>query len=276
MNVIKEAKNAAIRDASKFGMIVEPNEIEVCEIVDNSKTLLEVANESDDEVCEILNPGTVDRDNKLSTLIEIPLENGLNKTVRKSSFLWSLMDPGKQLSKDRLKRVQEAQASSKNDTKRKQTSRRLVFKKDPAHTDSILSLNKSNELQIGDWCVFQTEQNNKTVFVLGHLMSFKYIEGRTMKSKQYSWEFAPVTPQSDVTPRGIEVLASWFEIGSNTNFFPVDKMNSFYINIDKYIVTLVCNNIKVDQNSGCLAFTNEIAVLQQFIDQVLRLKPQPH
>lgn len=270
------AKNVAIQDASKFGMNIEPNEIEFCEIADTSKTLLEVADDSDEEMCENFNSKTVDPTNSLSSLIEIPLENGAKKTVRKSSFLWSLTDPRKQLSKDRLKRVQEAKAGGKNDAKQKQTSRRLIFKKDPANADFILSLSKTNELQIGDWCVFLAEKNNKDVVLLGHLMSFKYIEGRTMKSKQYSWEFAPVVPQNNVTPRGIEVLASWFEIETNTNFFPADKMNSFYININKYIATLVCPNIKIDQDSGCLSFTNETSVLQRFIEQLLRLKSQSH
>lgn len=126
---------------------------------------------------------------------------------------------------------------------------------------------------IGDWCVFETKKQNKNAFVLGNIVAFKYIQGRTAKDRQYSWEFAPIkAPENVKKPRGIEVLASWFEIGSITTLVPIKNVNSFYINIDKYIVSLSSVQIKSIPESGCLSLTDDQAVLKALEIQLTRLR----
>lgn len=216
---------------------------------------------------------------KPSANIDIILENGTKKTIRKSTYLWSLTDSRSHLSNDRLKRVQQATTKTETNAKRKMKPRRLVFKKEisPTETQPILTLNKNEDLIIGNWCIFQIERNPKQknsekLFVLGNVMAFRYIKGATAKKKQYSWESAPISPPIGVKKRGIEVLASWFEIGSSTNLSPMDKLNCFYIDIEKYVFTLDCPAIQVDRKS--LSFTNDMHVLEK-VNQQLNKSTKP-
>lgn len=134
-----------------------------------------------------------------SSSIDVTMSDGTQKRIRKSTFLWTLTDSQKHLSNDRLKRVQEAKQEPKTGID-KSRKRRLVFMKEvsPGQTESIFSLSKNDELQIGDWCIFQikksSQENDRAIFVLGNVLCFKYILGRTAKDKQYSWEFAPIDP----------------------------------------------------------------------------------
>lgn len=202
-------------------------------------------------------------DSHISPFIEILLENGTKKTIRKSTYLWTITGPVKHLSNDRLKRVQEA----KDARKPKKARRQLVSKKEisPNQSEPILTLCKNDSLMIGDWCVFETKKQNKNAFVLGNIVY--------LKDRQYSWEFAPIkAPENVKKPRGIEVLASWFEIGSITTLVPIKNVNSFYINIDKYIVSLSSVQIKSIPESGCLSLTDDQAVLKALEIQLTRLR----
>lgn len=265
---INRARDDALQSISKFGIIWNASEIESCEYVRMKKngTIESLADEidtSDDETDHVQPENT-----EASSYIDITLENGVRKTIRKSTYIWSLTDSKKHLSDDRLKRVQESTITQKTD-KPKQVKRQLVFKKEISKTEClpIATLSKNDELMIGDWCIFQvqkipTELSSGRVFVLGNILSFKYIIENNAKKKQYSWDFAPVTPPKGAVKRGIEVLATWYEIGLNPKFLPMDELNSFYININEYVFTFNCPNIKIEQNF--LSFTNDIKLLEQF------------
>lgn len=174
------------------------------------------------------------------------------------------------MSNDRLKRVQEA--TDNNENKKKHLSRRLVFRREASQTESpaILTLRKNEVITIEDWCTFEEEKNYKNVFLLGNILAFRYATGRTLKETKYSWQSTPVDAPKNVIPRGIEVLATWFVVDSDVKLIPVDGVISFYINMNKYMLTFDCPNLELDEESGCLKFTNEIAVLQQFQEQLLR------
>lgn len=268
-DTMDRARNAAINDASKFGIHTEPSQIESCDISNDFHSSSEVSDSEDNnfEAAQFNN----DEDNvNKSSFIDITLENGTRKTIRKSTYLWTLTDPRKHLSNDRLKRVQEA--DNNNSKKGKCVNRRLVFRKQisPTQSEQILTLCRNEELLIGDWCIFHMEKNGTDTFIIGNVLSFKYIEGRNANQKKYSWEFAKVTPDEGVdNKRGIEVLACWFEIGLNTTFSMIDSLSNFYINIEHYIATLNCQNIILENN--CLKFTNDVAVLQQFQTQLSRI-----
>lgn len=275
-NTIKRAKTVAINDVQKFGIKIElSSSIEYSKLKDLSTE--ECQNDSDTESNERDTqhiPEHTLECNKPNLFIEITLDNGTKKTVRKSTYLWSLLDATPRLSNDRLSRVQ----SSKKTAVEKQlklTSRRLVFKKEitPTQTEAILTLCKNAEIQIGDWSIFEADKDGEKIFVMGNVLSFRYIKGRTIKEKKYSWDFAPIEPPTNVTsPRGIEVSASWFQIGEQTNLTPFGDLNSFFINISRYVITMECENIKF--KNGNLTFTDDTATLKTVKDQLSKIQQQ--
>lgn len=268
---ISKTMNKALNDAviriSSFGINIEAGEISSCEHihVDKLQRIFsdDVVDSSDDDT-EFTTTVPVN-DVKPNSFIDITLENGTKKVIRKSTFLWTLTDPRKHLSNDRLKRVQQATQDAQN-VPVKKVKRQLIFKKEVSQTqtESILTLCKNDEIQIGDWCIFEMKirNNREKVFVLGNVLSFNYIKGKTAKERQYSWEFAPTVPPKGVKERGVEVLASWYEIGSGTHLSPIDTLNCFHIDIKCYVYTMDCPNIKVHKES--LSFTNDHKVLEQF------------
>lgn len=273
---ISSAKVIAITNAAKFGIIVHSDEIEKCQLKQTNVFKKRYYNKKKIE-CDRENrePEHTSEFNRFenSPLIDITLASGAKKTVRKSTLLWTLTESKQKLSSDRLKRVRDAG----QDTKPKKR-RRLEFKKavSPNHNVSILSLIRKDELQIGEWSIFQytklTETNEPIeVFVTGNILSFKYINGKTEKDKQYSWEFAPVTPDPKCQLKGIEVLASWFEVVPNELFTPIANINSFYINIGKYVTSLVCSTIKLEGESGCLSLSNDQTVSEQILTTLSRI-----
>lgn len=108
-NVIDEAKKAAIEDAVKFSIHNEPNDIEFCEL--NKSVNEPEENFADDDETHIEPTYIPDRSTEINPLIDITLDNGTKKTIRKSTLLWTLTDPKQHASNDRLKRVQEANKS---------------------------------------------------------------------------------------------------------------------------------------------------------------------
>lgn len=270
LNIVNKAKTAALDAALKLGIKIDAKDIDKCDILDKGtpnplhhETPNEINTVGSDEEDLISQPNT-----NTSSCIEITLENGTTKRIRKSTYLWTLTDSAKHLSNDRLRRVQET-----NDSTSRKAKRQLVFKKEvaPNQREHVLTLSKYDEIQIGDWSVFTFVKESKNVFVLGNIIAFKYIKGRTAKERQYSWEFAPVKPPKDVkNPRGIQVLATWFEISSKTTFFPVKIPHSFFINIDHYVISLNCQHIKLNPESTCLTFTNDDGVLNALHEQLSR------
>lgn len=117
------------------------------------------------------------------------------------------------------------------------------------------------------------EPKTTNVFILGNVLSFRYIDGKSAKAKEYSWDFVPVVPGPNTQNRGIEVLASWFEIGLDVNFPPmnIDESNSFYMNIERYVPKLVCSSAKVSENSNSLSISNDIAVVENVLTQLNRI-----
>lgn len=197
-DAISDAKRNAIKNVPQFGIYMQQEDIEKCELKQRDAlkyTKKIVDNCPEDEPTISPQNGDTER----SRFIEIVLDSGIKKTVRKSTLLWTLTDSTKKLSNDRLKRVRDASKEATS-MKKQPKRRRLEFMKTDSagKTSPVLSLLKKDELQIGEWCVFKfrkTESNKSSdVFVLGNILSFKYIKGRTEKENQYSWDFAPVFP----------------------------------------------------------------------------------
>lgn len=183
-----------------------------------------------------------------SPFVEMEYRPGSKKQVRKSTLVWLLSESKDKLSNDRLSRVQGFKKVSS-------CKRRLNFKK----PNTNVNLTKNDQIQIGDYCIFCNKENNKDhhqihELVIGAVLGFKYIKGRTDKEKGYSWDFAPVkTDLPEKSKRGINVLASWYHFDCSGNLQPINGMNCFHISIENYVATL--QNISFDKTNSALSLS---------------------
>lgn len=272
---LQQALDTAILDASNFGISVAPEDISVCELREGRITFTEniLGENIDLKIAEGIEKEPIacqslkDYSAKISSLhgstsfVEVEIGSG-KKSVRKSSLIGLLSDSKGKLSSDRLKRTQ-------NITNDRSVRRKLEFF-DMSPQNRVL--NQMNELQIGDWCLFRNQfsstEDERFNFILGNILSFKYVNGRTEKDKQYSLDFAPIQHSSNL--RGVEVLSSWYGIDR------IGKISAeyycFFTNIDQYIATFSREIIFVNENKQihlCDKFLNtfqrefEILITQQ-------------
>lgn len=209
--IIDKALGEAITDAKKFGIIITAKDIEQCSLQDVRLTLqnthamdsnigisLGIGSErTTNFTCESLRDYSDDNKNlgENSSYIEVSGPKK-RKVIAKSSIIWLLSDSKKKLSSDRLKRVTECSGTLKK------SARQLEFI-DVAQTNQLIF--QAKEIKTGDWCIFQSKSNDDK-FLLGCVLSFRYINGTAKKEKQYSLDFAPTKHATEA--RGVEVLAS--------------------------------------------------------------------
>lgn len=111
-STIEEAKQRAIQDALCFGMAttntIDNYEIHTRIFIDDSDNESEgeetnrvedVSFEADD-----LNNLSQTENSRFTSIID---ENGIERTVRKSTLIWILTEPSEYLSKDRIRRFQQ-------------------------------------------------------------------------------------------------------------------------------------------------------------------------
>lgn len=246
---VQNALDAAISDINKFGMNFPAEDIRDCKLKD-----IQIDLDSDDQCVndEIIDLGIgsdhnsnpiecqnlkdySDRAVENSSFVSVPGKNG-PKTVRKSTYMWSISDTKDKLSSDRLRRVQ----------KKKPARRQLEFV-DVSIIDHPIS--KADDIKIGDWCIFRhtfkntASENAKLIF--GNILSFRYIKSKTIKLRQYSWDVAPVSHEKN--SRGVEVLAAWYEMDTN-EIKSLNCNSSFFVNIDQYVATISRNAIEKGKN----------------------------
>lgn len=272
-STIYSARIEALRDAAIFGMDVNMDKIQICKLPNVNIDLAPDDSSDEDETVDsahyfdgdnsILNDPLTDclnlkdyeaQVNEASAYVQVTSKSGLCKTVRKSSVVWLLTNSIEKLSSDRLRRVQNS--SNVTPSRRQLQFQQLTF--------SETTLCVCDELQIGHWCVFRYDANkmvktnhtSANKIVLGAVLAFKYIKGRTEKEKQYSWDFAPVSPDiNDADKRGVEVLASWYEFGVNGKLHPIQNMNGFFINIDNYVLSIA--NPTFESGDGSIFLSEE-------------------
>lgn len=155
-----------------------------------------------------------------------------DKTIKKKTYLWLLTHSAQKCSNDRTTRT-------RNPPAKKSCVRRLNFNA-PKNTSTCLIENE--QIKIGDWCIFnhniQNDPLTESQMVLGNILAFQYINGKSHSQKRYTWDFAPTVFEEDDErkERGIEVLATWFEIDMDGNVS--NTSDSFYINIESYKATV--------------------------------------
>lgn len=257
-STMRNARENAISDALRLSMSVETYEICAPQIkpVKTPKNPQqnfgdnydEDINESDEEPCT-----------KFSPYVTVMDSNGKEKDIRKSTLIWMSLSKKKRLSSDRLQRV-------KGEVERKTCDRSLQFKKLPQPKD----VNENDQIQIGDWCIFSNEDQNlcSTKYLLGSVHDFQYIKGKNLNERRYTWDFAFVKPNpKNNNNRGINVLGLWYAFDLKGNIYQLD-INSFYLNIECYIVTL--SNPIFDKENGRMCF--EKTFLENVQEDLQRLE----
>lgn len=130
-SILNIARESAVQEAADFGM--ESNCIDHYEIQSRISNIYNLdENDNIDEYCDdddgdelstlLINDENISNDEHLdehdmeqqeqhesreiSIFTDVVDENGIMRTIRKSTLVWLLTEPGKALSKDRLRRVQ--------------------------------------------------------------------------------------------------------------------------------------------------------------------------
>lgn len=258
---INAAKIDAIADAEKFGINASDYEIDKCEIknVNRFATKSNDADETDqveseDEMLTLSEHNNLREypshmaEDDFSPFVDVDTITGKNKkTIRKSTYLSLLVESNGSISKDRLKRVQDA-------NKANSCVRRLTFNKTTSMESSI-EINE--DIKIGDWCVFFDGSVSNHKLVLGYIIAFQYITGKNMKQRQYSWDFAPVlVDENQHSKRGVQVLAVWYDIEMRGNLSATSLVNGSYRNINYYIATLINPLLNINGDSKELTSIN--------------------
>lgn len=281
-HVLKTAQNAALETAAKFGMVVNPEEILSCEVkkrkiqsrvIDNSgeEPREEDDGQSNDEFDDVQNDiETIDcsnftdysskqvtlKENNLvgnSRFIDVLDVDGTVKSISKSAVVWSFLDSTQNVSNDRLIRVQGPKETA---------SRYCYIRKEISNTDKIKvrgSFEILKEIEIGQWCIFKKSDvahiNDIDLYhqnlVLGMILGFKYLTGRTGKEKQYSLNTAPIHTESK-KKRGIEVQAIWYKLNEDFSFEKLSKP-VFSINIDCFVACL--SKVERDEEKNVYSFS---------------------
>lgn len=111
----------------------------------------------------------------------------------------------------------------------------------------------SNEIKIGNWCVFQNVfEKNETEFLLGNILSFRYVSGKTNSEKKYSWDFASVGKnrfkENSNNEKALEILASWYEMDLKSTAPTFKHAQNTFIHMQYYVANLSNNLIEKQPN----------------------------
>lgn len=246
-NIMLQSSNSAVDDAKKFGINITAKDIADCKIEDvsivlntnnQSKIDLGIA-KSNEKYTQFdytnFKDYTNRPDGECNSFVSLDEEHG-GKVIRKSTLIWSISKSKEKLSSDRLQRVQ----------KKKSCRRQLEFISVEMEDQLVY---KVNEIKVGDWCIFDNITENSgsgTDFVLGNVLSFRYIRGKTKTEKQYSFDFAPFSHESNI--RGIEVLASWYKF--NTIEAELCHNSCSFISIERYVANL--SDVTIEKNNNAI------------------------
>lgn len=125
-------------------------------------------------------------------------------------------------------------------------------------SDGSSSSNDSNAvIRIGDWCLFRVDPefsknlpstpNIVENILCGSILSFRYVEGKTKKEKQYYFDFANVN-------ENIEASSSWYMLRTDGTLVVFGNQSNFFIKTKFYVGTttppkFVDNSLQIDTKS---------------------------
>lgn len=258
---LSRAKRFALNDAVKFGMNINAEEIDHCEI-SISKSLNENANEnvddsSDFEIDDAIpnEPEIEDTDDMNETpqsndifeeedteraFVSVTDHTGRKVLMRKRQYVWLLSEGTKKISSDRLIRVQEKHTVVTPDSV-------------PSISDTRSGIvYVTNNIRLGDWCVFNgggTDNDSEMIFI-GLIHAFRFANRKLVKDKIYKFDSVNFSEKPNLKQE-LEVLSSWYVVNDKAALVPSKEANHssnhYFIRIEKYIATLsISPNIDPD------------------------------
>lgn len=158
------------------------------------------------------------------------------KIVRKSTLMFNLSKSKEKLSSDRMKRV--------HGSSNKRTPYRQLEFIDVSVIDQAVYI--ANEIKIGDWVAFK----NVKGFILGNILSFRYVDGRTNTDKKYLWDVAPIKPNSnEKKSREIELMATWYQMELNVTMPALKFIEHRYVRTQYYVASVARDAIERENES---------------------------
>lgn len=251
---ISRALAAAVEDAKKFGINVNQDDVSECALKnvpsvvnqdaqDSNDTFVDLGIACDDKLIEYENSRNYSEGNESpdedSSFVNVVGSKG-SKPIRKAKLIWSLSDSKEKLSSDRLRRV-------RGSSTKKNPRRQLEFVDVSVTNQPVYQV---NEIKIGDWCVFKNvSEKNENRFLLGNIISFRYVDGKTRKDKIYCYDFAPVKLNSEKKKsREIETLASWYEMKLDGETPTFKHIQNSFIRMQFYVANLSIELIEKSQS----------------------------
>lgn len=169
--------------------------------------------------------------------------DGSTKSVLKSTIVWLLTESKGTLSSDRLKRVR-SYAGTSNENQQKRRNRNV-------NQLSFNLLIKSDEISVGEWCIFQLLQDKNLNFdelseqyvvqncVIGAIAGFKFEEGKSETEKEFKFDTASLSCETFDKKRKLMVLSTWYKWDAQGVLHPHGHINHFFVCMDNYIATSV-------------------------------------
>ena len=238
-NRIMDAKNDALQSARDLGMDVEDDAADAFidfgdDTLDDSTADDEVnvggdADDPSEDVVEdiaVISSGAIGlrtfNDVVLdpnSPFVQVKDARGHISIARKSSLTWSLRKDVSLISADRTRRVMEKKTAEDTD-------------------DAVFG--KTDKISIADWVVFKSPSVRRSAASsarkrVGRVLSFHYQTGKG-KQRAYSLDSVPTTAPKN--SRGIDVLATWYEVNDEGELTLCSDDPTSYQDIKHYLVTI--------------------------------------
>lgn len=176
-----------------------------------------------------------------------------SNVIKKSAIVWLLSESKGKLSSDRLKRVQERRENESNGPKRMYVTPTITNNR-----EEVGHLFKLSEIKVGEWCLFYKDEARYQNIIVGNILSFKYLTGKTEKQKQYSLDIAPVETSTQ-NPRGISVLGLWYSLHEDFTLQTISNP-CFFININNYVATVKAPEIDSTKTKKLIGNVNELKI----------------
>lgn len=107
----------------------------------------------------------------------------------------------------------------------------VVFQVPIVNNQSLLRVSQS--INIGQWCLFYLGNR----FLIGLVVGFSYLGGRTYRSREYSRNFATVVPPVSSVAKTVGVLSTYYNWDFNGTLTEVIQ-DKFYLDIKHYRATI--------------------------------------
>lgn len=258
---IDQALKDSVETAAKFGMCCDENVIQTCQLKSYNQSNVPqkelrdenalIADQSDEEPDNIfyinrteninVKESNIENFDENSKYIRIFNPDGSAKIVLKSAIVSLLADRTEKLSSDRLKRVRE--------TPLQKTAKRQKTQK-PECLSNLSNLKICSKIFIGDWCIFKYDpelfptiklpDNTLKNILVGSVLGFKFINGKTEKDKQYHLDSSTVIDDKTKKNRNdLNVLSSWYAISEldETRDTLIPLGYNLHLNINNYKCT---------------------------------------